>query len=636
MDAPYGTWTSPIDGRFVASDSGWMYSLVKVSGGDVYWSESRPEEDGRDALVVRRDGEAPADVVPPAFSVRTRVHEYGGGTYTVDGETVYFCNDADQRVYRVDPGAAPEPITPAPEVPFGLRYADLRVAGDWVVCVRERVAEPEHVNELVAFSTDGRVEPRVIAYGHDFYAAPRISPDGAQLAYLTWDHPRMPWEGTGLRLAQFRDGSLHDERVVAGGPEEAIVQPEWSPDGVLHFSSDRTGWWNLYRGDYEPITALEAEIGGPLWVFDESFYAFLADGRIVATVFSEGTDRLAVIADGQVAYVELDFTRILDLTTDGRRTFFAAASPTREACVVAVDPDSGAVELLAGSAEPALDPAYVSIARALDYETTGGKTAHALFYAPRNPDHTAPAGELPPLVVRVHGGPTAHVTSRLDREIQFFTTRGFAVVDVNYGGSTGYGREYRDRLRGQWGVVDVDDAVNAALALAGAGEADRDRMTITGGSAGGWTVLCAAAFHPDVFAAGADYFGVSDLMGFVGSTHKFESRYNDWLVGPWPEAEQLWRDRSPVNFADRIRAPIIILQGLEDAIVPPSQSEIVVAALRENRVPLSYLAFEGEQHGFRKAETLQRAVEAELSFYAQVFGFEPAGDIEPVPIEGRI
>jgi len=463
-----------------------------------------------------------------------------------------------------------------------------------------------------------------------------LSPDGAQLAYLTWDHPRMPWEGTELRLAQFRDGSLHEERVVAGGPEEAIVQPEWSPDGVLHFSSDRTGWWNLYRGDYEPITALEAEIGGPLWVFDESFYAFLDDGRIVATVFSEGTDRLAVIADGQVVYVELDFTRILDLTTDGRRTFFAAASPTREACVVAVDPDSGAVELLAGSAEPALDPAYVSIARALDYETTGGKTAHALFYAPRNPDHTAPAGELPPLMVRVHGGPTAHVTSRLDREIQFFTTRGFAVVDVNYGGSTGYGREYRDRLRGQWGVVDVDDAVNAALALAGAGEADRDRMTITGGSAGGWTVLCAAAFHPDVFAAGADYFGVSDLMGFVGSTHKFESRYNDWLVGPWPEAEQLWRDRSLVNFADRIRAPIIILQGLEDAIVPPSQSEIVVAALRENRVPLSYLAFEGEQHGFRKAETLQRAVEAELSFYAQVFGFEPAGDIEPVPIEGRI
>ena len=378
MDAPYGTWTSPIDGRFVASDSGWMYSLVKVSGGDVYWSESRPEEDGRDALVARRDGEAPVDVVPPAFSVRTRVHEYGGGTYTVDGETVYFCNDADQRVYRVDPGAAPEPITPAPEVPFGLRYADLRVAGDWVVCVRERVAEPEHVNELVAFSTDGRVEPRVIAYGHDFYAAPRISPDGAQLAYLTWDHPRMPWEGTELRLAQFRDGSLHDERVVAGGPEEAIVQPEWSPDGVLHFSSDRTGWWNLYRGDYDPVTALEAEVGGPLWVFDESWYTFLDDGRIVATVFSEGTDRLAVIADGQVVYVELDFTRILDLTTDGRRTFFAAASPTREACVVAVDPDSGAVELLAGSAEPALDPAYVSIARALDYETTGGKTAHAL------------------------------------------------------------------------------------------------------------------------------------------------------------------------------------------------------------------------------------------------------------------
>jgi dipeptidyl aminopeptidase/acylaminoacyl peptidase len=488
----------------------------------------------------------------------------------------------------------------------------------------------------VAISTRGHVEPRRIAYGHDFYAAPRISPDGTQLAWLTWDHPRMPWEGSELWTAQLHDGALSGERLIAGGPAEAIVQPEWSPDGVLHFCSDRTGWWNLYRGDYEPLTAVEAELGGPLWVFDESWYALLADGRIVCTVFSDGSDRLAVLdAPGHLRYLPLEYTRIIDLTSDGTRALFAGASPTRSAAVVAADPETGAIEVLSAT-EAGIDPAYVSVARPLEYPTTGGKTAHALFYPPHNPDYAAPADERPPLMVRVHGGPTAHVTARLDRELQFFTSRGFAVVDVNYGGSTGYGREYRDRLRGQWGIVDVDDAVNAARALADAGEVDRDRLTITGGSAGGWTVLCALAFHPDVFAAGADYYGVSDLMGFIDDTHKFESRYNDWLVGPWPEAADLWRERSPVNFADRIRAPIIILQGLEDAVVPPSQSEIVVAALRKNRVPFAYLAFEGEQHGFRKASTLKRAIEAELSFYAQVLGFELAEGIEPVPIEGAI
>jgi dipeptidyl aminopeptidase/acylaminoacyl peptidase len=555
------------------------------------------------------------------------VHEYGGGAYTVSGDTLFFCNDADQRVYR---GA--EPITPAPHEPFGLRYADLRVSGEWLYAVRERTAVPEHVNELVAIPVDGSAEPRVIASGHDFYAAPRVSPDGSRLCWLSWDHPRMPWEGTELWVAAL--DALDEPRLVAGGPEEAIVQPEWSPDGVLHYSSDRTGWWNLYREDGSAVTALEAEIGGPAWVFDESWYAFLADGRIVCTVFSDGSDRLAVVAGGELRFVETRFTRIIDLTSDGTRALFAGASPTLSGRVVALDVDSGAAEVLAGG-EDDLDARYVSVPRPLDYETTDGKTAHALFYPPHNPEFSAPGDERPPLMVRVHGGPTAHVTAKLDREVQFFTSRGFAVVDVNYGGSTGYGREYRERLHGRWGIVDVDDAVNAALALADAGEVDRARLTITGGSAGGWTVLCAAAFHPDVFAAGADYFGVSDLLGFVDDTHKFESRYNDWLVGPWPEAAELWRERSPVNFADRIRAPIIILQGLEDAVVPPSQSEVVVRALRENRVPFAYLAFEGEQHGFRKAATLRRAVEAELSFYAQVLGFAHPEGIEPVAIEGR-
>jgi dipeptidyl aminopeptidase/acylaminoacyl peptidase len=634
MEAPYGSWSSPIDGRAVAGDSGWMYSMVKAAGSDIYWSESRPLEDGRDALVVRRGGGAAVDAIPRAFNARTRVHEYGGGAYTAHEGTLFFCHDADQRIYRLDGSAEPRAITPEPERPLGLRYADLQVAGERLICVRERDGDPEHVNELVVLSVDGSVEPRVIASGHDFYAAPRISPDGTQLAWLTWDHPRMPWEGSELWVAELGEG-LTGERLVAGGPAEAIVQPEWSPDGVLHFSSDRTGWWNLYRGDYEPMTTVEAEVGGPLWVFGESWYAFLGDGRIVCVVFSGGSDRLAVVdAPDSLRYVPLELTRIVDLTTDGERALFVGASPTRSPSVYAADLESGELELLSeGGAEP-VDAAYVSVPRPLEYPTTGGKTAHALFYPPHNPGYTAPEGERPPLMVRIHGGPTAHVTAKLSPELQFFTSRGFAVVDVNYGGSTGYGREYRDRLRGQWGVVDVDDAVNAARALAASGEADAARMVITGGSAGGWTVLCALAFHPDVFAAGADYYGVSDLSGFVDDTHKFESRYNDWLVGPWPEAAELWHARSPVNFADRIRSPVIILQGLEDKIVPASQSEIVVAALKASRIPYAYLAFEGEQHGFRKAQTLQRAAEAELSFYAQVLGFALGDPIEPVPIEG--
>ena len=600
-EAPYGTWRSPIDGDTVARDRGWMYSLITVSGGAVYWSETRALEGGRDAIVVQRPGESPVDAIPSTYNARTRVHEYGGGAFTVHDGTVYFSHDDDQRIYRMAPGSEPEPIAPP-----GARYADLRVTPDGrsLVCVRERDGEPEHVNDLVKLPTDGSEEPQVIASDHDFFSSPRVSPDGTQIAWLAWDHPRMPWEGCELYV---------DGRLVAGGPAEAIVQPEWSPDGVLHYSSDRTGWWNLYRADGEPVTALEAEIGGPLWVFGQSWYAFLDDGRIVCTSFSEGGDRLHVIdGPGDIRDVPIELTRIVDLTTDGERALFIGASPTRSPRIVAVDLATGAIEPLSEDGDEDVDAAYVSVPRPLEHP-------HALFYPPHNPDFTAPPGERPPLLVRIHGGPTAHVSARLSPEIQFFTSRGFAVVDVNYGGSTGYGREYRDRLRGQWGIVDTDDAVDAALALAEADEADRDRMAITGGSAGGWTVLCALAFRPEVFAAGADYFGVSDLMGFVDDTHKFESRYNDWLVGPWPEAADLWRERSPVNHADKIRAPVIVLQGLEDKIVPPSQSEKIVEALARNGIRHEYLAFEGEQHGFRKAESLRRAVEAELAFYLEVF-----------------
>jgi dipeptidyl aminopeptidase/acylaminoacyl peptidase len=634
MQAPYGSWRSPIDGDTVARDRGWGYSMVTPCAGTVYWSEARPREGGRDAIVARAPGRPPADVLPAGYSARTRVHEYGGGAFTVHGGTVFFCNDADQRIYRIDAGEEPRPITPEGPSPFALRYADLQVTpdGEAIVCVREREARPEHVNELVTLPVDGSAEPRVIAGGRDFYAAPRVSPDGSRLAWLCWDHPRMPWEGCELWVAG-ADGS--GARRVAGGREEAIVQPAWSPDGALHFSSDRDNWWNLYRlahGDVEQLTEIEGEIGGPMWVFGQSWYDFLRGGRIVCTYTRDGRDALAVVeASGELRTLDCELTSIADVRADGERCVLVGASPTRSPRVLAVDLASCELEALSEDEEEDVEEAYVSIPRSFDYPTTGGATAHALFYPPHNPDFEGPDGERPPLLVHVHGGPTAHVAPRLAPGVQFWTTRGFAVVDVNYGGSTGYGREYRERLHGTWGVVDTDDAVNAARALADAGEVDGARMAITGGSAGGWTVLCALAFH-DVFAAGADHFGVADLSGFMDDTHKFESRYNDWLVGPLPEAEALWHERSPVNHADEIRVPVIVLQGEEDRVVPPSQSETIVAALERNGVPHAYLTFPGEQHGFRRAETVRRVMDAQLSFYAQVLGFQPADEVEPVEL----
>jgi dipeptidyl aminopeptidase/acylaminoacyl peptidase len=418
----------------------------------------------------------------------------------------------------------------------------------------------------------------------------------------------MPWEGCELYVLE--DGEL---TLIAGGADEAIVQPEWGPDGELYYCSDRTNWWNLYRGD-QAITALEAEVGGPMWEFGESYYTFLDDGRIAVVYSSDGLDHLALVEDGTIRELPLELTRIVDLHSDGARLLLVGAKPTQTSRVLRLDPATGELETLSSVGESMIPEAYVSVPRPVSFPTAGGRTAHAVFYPPLNPDVAAPEGELPPLIVRVHGGPTAHVGSTLTPTIQFFTSRGFAVVDVNYGGSTGYGREYRERLRGTWGVVDVEDCVNCARHLASIGEVDGDRMAITGGSAGGWTVLAALCFHPDAFACGADYFGVAELAGMAADTHKFESRYLDYLI-----PRELWDERSPLNHADQIRAPVIVLQGAEDAVVPPSQSEQIVAALRANGIRCEYLLFEGEQHGFRKAENIVRAIEAELDFYRSIF-----------------
>jgi dipeptidyl aminopeptidase/acylaminoacyl peptidase len=647
--APYGTWRSPLSAHELANGLVARGS-VTAAGDDIYWSELRPAEGGRLVIVRRAADGTVADVFGAGWNARTTVHEYGGGAWLVDGGTVWFSNFDDQRVYRVDPGGEPEPITPEPTTRWGLRYADGRLTGDgrWIVCVRESHRPgSEAVNELVAVPADGSAEPHVIASGHDFYAAPRLSPDGTALAWVSWDHPRMPWDGTELYTAEFdADGAkLGEPTLVAGGVDEAVMQPSWRADGALHYVSDRSGWWNVYRDDAGtpvPALTLDAEIGYPAWVFGGQSYTFLPDGGIAAVATSDATDRIVVApAEGATprSVPTAGFTHfgVGPLPDPGRAgaVLLVGGGPRQRATVISVDLASGDVVELSPDDHEALETGYVSVPTPIEYPTENGLTAHGLFYPPANQDFTGPDGELPPLVVTCHGGPTAHTTSLQRADIQYLTSRGFAVVDVNFGGSSGYGREYRRRLNGTWGVIDWQDCVNAARYLARAGLVDGTRMAIKGGSGGGYATLCALAFDDSkTFACGASHFGVGDaaLLAALGQTHKFESRYGVSLIGPYPEMAQVYRDRSPVHNLAKFDRPTIFFQGLEDAIVPPEQAEGMVAALAAKGVPHAYLPFEGEQHGFRKAENIVRAVEAELAFFGYVFGFTPADEIEPVPV----
>jgi dipeptidyl aminopeptidase/acylaminoacyl peptidase len=573
-------------------------------------------------VIVRAalDGADRRDVTPEGFSARTRVHEYGGGVYAVVAGDVVFSNDADGRVYRQRVGVQPVPLTPEPSRSRGLRYADFAATPDGgrIVCVREsHEGDGEAVNEIVAFAADGRGEAEVIASGQDFYAAPRVSPDGRRLAWLSWDHPRMPWDGTELWTADV-DGS--GAELVAGGADESIVQPAWSPDGRLHWVSDRSGWWNLYR-EGEPLYPAEAEFAMPLWVFGQATYAFLDDGRIACLWSSLGFPHLGMLDPESGAMEELEpellpTLRAARIRTNGRRLVYVGASPTRGAAVVAFDTRTSELSVVARADQDEPDAGYLSVPEPIEFESHG-RRAHALFYPPNNCDFEPPAGELPPLLVLIHGGPTSQTEPALDLRTQFWTSRGIAVVDVNYGGSTGYGRAYRELLRGEWGVVDLQDCTEAAVHLAREGLVDGDRLAIRGGSAGGYTTLCALVFT-DAFDVGASYFGVADIEALLHETHKFESRYEYALV-PLEKAH----DRSPIHFVDRISAPVIVFQGLDDPVVPPAQAEQIVAALRERGIDHEYRAYEGEAHGFRKAETIIDSLAAELAFYGRVLGFEP-------------
>jgi dienelactone hydrolase len=640
--APYGSWRSPITAASIAAGEV-SVSTVDIVDGEVYWLEGKPLEAGRVVLVRHaRDGSR-QELTPRPMSARTRVHEYGGGAYVAHGSTVFFSNFADQRLYRQDAGQEPRPITPEPPVSSGARYADAQLTADGrtLICVRERhdSEAPDATNELVAMPADGSQEGRIIAAGHDFYSSPRVSPDSRKLSWLVWDHPRMPWDGSEVWVGDLGpDGSIANPHKVAGGAEESIYQPEWSPTGDLHFVSDRTGWWNLYlqRGDsIEALAPMDAEFGSPQWIFGMSSYAFLADGRIACIYSKHGFDHLAFITPGQpLQTADLPYTAFARrIRAEGNVLVFAAASPTESLAVVRMDAVSGAREVLRRSLDHEVDSRYVSVPRAIAFPTEGGAaTAYALYYAPANADQAGPSGERPPLIVESHGGPTAMTQAQLNLEIQYWTSRGFGVVDVNYGGSSGFSRAYRQRLQGQWGIVDVEDCISAAQYLAESSEVDGKRLVIRGGSAGGYTTLCALVFHDD-FAAGASYYGVADCEALATDTHKFESRYLDGLIGPYPEAKDVYHARSPIHFADQLSCPVILFQGLEDRVVPPSQAERMVAALRAKDLPMAYLAFEGEQHGFRKAETIQRTLEAELYFYSRVFRFPLSEEIEPVEIE---
>src|SRR5215210_6518674 len=636
--APYGSWGSPISSDLIVRGMVGLVGVV-IDGKDVYWLETRPTEGGRNVVVLRTPDGRTEDVTPQPFNARTRVHEYGGGNFAVNGGEVYFSNFADQRIYRRSPGKQPRPLTPE----TGRRYADMVVDQDRrrLIAVREdhSVAEREPVNEIASVDLDSG-DDRVLVSGDDFYSSPRLSPDGRRLAWLTWNHPNMPWDGTQLMVCDLDVEGLPENALqVAGGQNESIFQPEWSLDGTLHFVSDRTGWWNLYRrrdGRTELLCEREAEFGLPQWAFGMSTYAFVSPERIVCSYGEGGSSHLALLdtESRELEPVETPYSGISYVHADEATgdVVFRGSSSAETACIVRLDASTGHHEILRRAGDLEIDPGYLSVPEPVEFPTENRQTAYGFFYPPKNPDYVAPEGDLPPLLVMSHGGPTSATSTALDPEVQYWTSRGIAVLEVNYGGSTGYGREYRRRLDGAWGVVDVEDCENGALYLAGRGLVDGGRLMITGGSAGGYTTLCALAFT-DTFAAGASHFGVSDVEALAKETHKFESRYLDRLIGPYPERADLYRERSPIRYADRLSCPVIFFQGLEDEVVPKEQAETMFAALREKGLPVAYVPFEGEQHGFRRAENIRRALDGELYFYARVFGFDLADPVEPVTIE---
>ena len=644
--APYGSWKSPIAADMLISGGKRRLSEVRCDGNDIYWLDGRPKEGGRQVIMrLSPDGEM-TDLTPPDFNSRNAVHEYGGGSYAVRDRTVYFTNWSDQRIYVQRDGQVPEALTAEPTVPRGARFADLTITGngDYLLCVRETHTDDsqEAVNEIVAVHT-GTGAVKVVASGRDFYCAPRECSDHDGIAWTEWDHPNMPWDGNSLMSGSFdgNDASVSTTAELVGGTGESIVQPSWGSNGLLHFVTDRTGWWNIYvwrDGEMANLLDEESDHGRPDWQFGFSSYAHLKDGRIALGKGGVTSGSIVLIDPGSNSNqtIKIPFSEVSYVTAgpDGGSVLFIGASPTREPAVVRLELATEKCETVYSPSKVDVEPGYLSSPQHVVFPTTENGAAHAYYYEPTNQDFAAPDGELPPLVTICHGGPTSASGTGLDLSTHYWTSRGFSVVDVNYRGSSGYGKVYRDALKGKWGIYDTDDCIAAAQYLIDQGLVDKDRVIIRGGSAGGYTTINALTFH-DFFAAGAALYGIADLMVFIGDTHKFESRYLESLVGPYPAEAQRYHDRSAINFMDQLATPMIILQGLEDEIVPPSQAEIMVDALESKGLPYAYIGFPGEQHGFRQAANIIRAQEAELYFYGKVLGFEPADEIGDDVVEVR-
>ncbi|UCD79564.1 MAG: S9 family peptidase [Desulfobacterales bacterium] len=640
--APYGSWQSPITSDLIVSETVRLSDIV-LDGRDIYWVEMRPSEGGRYVIVRGTPDGQITDITPSEFNVRTRVHEYGGRSFAVDGTHVYFSNYADQHIYCQTPDSDPVPVASG----TGLRFADIIVdrRRRSLICVCEDHSNPQTdpENKLIRLGLKNGGEPgsrslSILASGSDFYSSPSLSRDGSQLAWLQWNHPNMPWDGTELWVGRLAgDGTLQNMEKVAGGTDESIFQPRWSPDGTLYFVSDRSGWWNIYRREenqVKPVLLMEAEFGVPQWLFGMSTYAFESAQHLICAYAQNGSWRLADIdlATDDFNLIETPYTDIAYLRAAPGRAVFVGGAATEPTSIVRLDLTNQLLDVLRRSNRVDIDAGFISNPQTVEFPTAREETAHAFFYAPRNKNYQAPAGERAPLVVISHGGPTASAMQSLNLAIQYWTSRGVAVLDVNYGGSTGYGRAYRQRLNGQWGIVDTEDCLNGAGYAVENFGIDQARLIIRGSSAGGYTTLCALVFH-DTFRAGASYYGVSDLEALAQDTHKFEARYLDKLIGPYPERKDLYVARSPIHHAARLACPIIFFQGLEDEVVPPGQAEMMVAILREKKLPVAYITFEKEQHGFRMAQNIKRALDAELYFYSRIFGFQPADEIEPVEIE---
>jgi len=635
----YGSWASMITADLILSQ-GLGLSEIHVDGEDIYWLESRPRDNGRSVIVRKSADGQVLDAIPEGFNVRNGVHEYGGGSYAVSFGNIYFTNWEDQRIYYVGDTLSPTVLTSDGEISKGIRYADLTIEGRWLICVRERHhTDSEPTNDLIAISVNRPHIVRILASGQNFYSSPRLSLDGKKICWLSWNHPNMPWDGCMLSVADFNDdGVVSNIERVTGSETESIVQPGWSPNGDLFFFTDESGWWNLtvWNGETtRSFLAEEVDYAEAPWQFGHSVYSFLRDGSLVLgtpAVVDSALLRRFNSSGNELSAIVSTYSKIRYVRTVDQRIIYLGASPTSLPEIVVTDLRTGVHSILKKSSSLDLDVRYISKPRVIQFPTTDDGQAHGFYYDPQNPHAQAGKKEKPPLLVMTHGGPTGETRAELNLRVQFWTSRGFAVVDVNYRGSTGHGRRYRESLNGMWGVYDAADCIAATDYLVKQGLVDADRLIIRGSSAGGYTVINALRFY-DRFAAGASYYGIADLEAMVNDTHKFESRYLDTLIGPYPDARDIYHDRSAIHFSERLSCPMILFQGLEDGVVPPSQAEKMSKSLRQNRIPFAYVPFEGEQHGFRQAKNIKRALEAELYFYGRVMGFMPADQIDPIEIE---